>query len=94
MIEKYTILPDATVKDTIHLLERENADCAFITDKNDILLGIFTQGDMRRFMLTNGDMTSCITKVMNSKPITFASREEAIYESKKGKLISFLSERM
>lgn len=89
MIEKYTISPESTVKDTVHLLEHENADCIFITDKNDILLGIFTQGDMRRFMLKSGNMTSRITEAMNKYPVTFASREAAIQESKKGELIVY-----
>lgn len=89
MIEKYTIPPDRTVKDAIHLIECEHVDCIFITDKNDILLGIFTQGDMRRFMLKGGNMSTPVVKAMNSSPVTFTSREDALRESKTGNLIVY-----
>lgn len=89
MIEKYTIPPDRTVKDAIHLIECEHADCVFITDKSDILLGIFTHGDMRRFMLKGGNMSTPIADAMNHSPITFTSREDALRESKVGNLVVY-----
>lgn len=86
MIEKYTIAPETIVKDVIHLFETENLECVCITDKNDILLGIFTQGDMRRFMLKGMSLLTPITSAMNTTPVIFASREDALKESKKGDL--------
>lgn len=65
------------VKDAVKILEEKNVRGVFIVDDNMVLKGIFTQGDLRRFILKNGEMSNPIAYAMNKEPVTFHSREEA-----------------
>ena len=48
----------------------------FVVDTEEKLLGIFTDGDMRRFILKNGDLSIPVREVMNSRPVVFREGEE------------------
>ena len=47
-----------------------------IVDKNKKLLGIFSDGDMRRYVLKNGDLNAPVSFAMNSNPIVFKENEK------------------
>lgn len=66
-----------TVKDAVKVLEEKKIRGVFIVDDNMLLKGIFTQGDLRRFILKNGEMDSCIVYAMNPNPRVFQSISEA-----------------
>lgn len=76
-MEKLCIRIDTTVRDAIMAIDNGKKKVVFIIDENRKLLGIFTDGDMRRFILHNGDMTQSIKEAMNPSPVTFASLDEA-----------------
>lgn len=54
-----------TVKDAVKILEEKNIRGVFVVDDSMFLKGIFTQGDLRRYILKNGEMDSCIVYAMN-----------------------------
>ena len=89
MLEKYKIGPENTVRKAIQTMDNNENSVIFIVDTNGILLGIFTQGDMRKFILENGDLTQNITKAMNPDPIVFHSVEEALEKKKKEKMVVY-----
>ncbi len=74
-----------SIRDAIQLLDANIEKFLCIVNQEQILLGLFTQGDMRKYLLNNDDMSASITKGMNKNPITFFSREEAIAHSKDNK---------
>lgn len=77
-MRKEIIIPmDYTVKQAIDVLDSQNSKAVCITDEEGILRGLFTLGDMRKYIIQNGDLCKPITKAMNPKPITFPSVEEA-----------------
>ena len=78
-MEKLCIRMDTTVRDAIMAIDNGKKKVVFIIDENRRLLGIFTDGDMRRFILHNGDMTQSIEEAMNPSAVTFASLEEATF---------------
>lgn len=86
MLEKYLIFTNKSVREVIEHMDSINAKVVFIVDENRKLLGLFTNGDMRRYILQNGDLTQNITVAMNSTPIVFKSRHEAS-EAKKQKFM-------
>ena len=47
----------------------------------NILEGIFTGGDLMRFVLEGGDLNLVLGKAMNSTPITFLCEEEVVIYS-------------
>lgn len=89
MYDKFVISLEKTVKDAIDIIDRENAECIFIVDSANILQGIFTQGDMRRYILKSGKLKAPITEAMNKKPVTFLTRKEAEKASKIGKMVVY-----
>lgn len=70
-VNKYLISPDTTVKEAIEKIETTGKKTAFVVDSNKKLIGIFTDGDMRRYVLKNGDLSASIVDAMNPNPIVF-----------------------
>lgn len=78
-----------TVRDGIQILDSESAKFVCIIDEDCTLMGLFTQGDMRKYLLNNGDISAPIAAAMNSNPIVFYSREEAIKKAKQTYLVVY-----
>ena len=70
-INKNTILRTALLK-----LNETGLGILFITDKNNKLVGIITDGDVRRFLLENGNLEAEVNKIMNTKYISLPSETE------------------
>ena len=62
MLDKYKIHPNSTVRIAIQNMDDNHCSVTFIVNENEILLGIFTQGDMRKFILQNGNLEANITE--------------------------------
>lgn len=89
MINMLKISPQLSVRDAISVLVDGKKKAVFIVDEKNRLLGLFTNGDMRKFLLQNQDLSVPVSTAMNSNPIVFKSIEEAKKESKKENLIVF-----
>jgi len=55
----------ATVGDAIRTIESGVVQTAFVVDENLVLLGIVTNGDVRRFLLAGGDIESEVDAALN-----------------------------
>ncbi|MFD1093959.1 nucleotidyltransferase family protein [Providencia vermicola] len=77
---KNILLPSsATILDALEVINREGLRIALVADENHGLIGVVADGDIRRGLLSNLALTDCVTKVMNTNPITAeidASKEE------------------
>jgi len=82
MFRKYIITLDYTVKSAIEKMEKENGKAVIIVDDNNRVVGLFTNGDMRRFFLSGGSLSANITEAMNKKPKLYFSKEEIEEERK------------
>ena len=69
-ISALRIGPDATVRDTINLIDANGRQVAFVTEPDGKLLGIVTDGDIRRGTLRGISLDSPLTEIMNSTPRT------------------------
>ncbi|MBU1043673.1 MAG: KpsF/GutQ family sugar-phosphate isomerase [Candidatus Omnitrophica bacterium] len=59
------------VKTVLLQITKSRAGCATIIDKNKKVVGIFTDGDLRRHIETEADILSCqVSRVMTKKPTT------------------------
>ena len=78
----------AKVKEAVLAMTGARAGCVAVVDGNDKLLGIFTDGDLRRHLIETPDITEVsIDSVMTRKPITLTADQLAvdilkIYEEK------------
>lgn len=83
------LLVSSTVRDGIQLMDTEEQKFVCIVDKDNILKGILTQGDIRKYLLENGDIAAPIFKAMNKDPVVFRTRKEAIKEAKARYLVVY-----
>jgi D-glycero-alpha-D-manno-heptose-7-phosphate kinase len=75
------VLDDQPVLQAVKRLESSRVQIAFVLDKGDHLLGVVTNGDVRRFLLEGGDTSQsvrlCMNRTFRSAPDD-ASREELL----------------
>lgn len=76
MWEKALIGPNDTIRQAMAVIDREAIRAAFVVDAERKLLGMVTDGDMRRGLLKGLGLEVPITEVMNANPIT-CTRQEA-----------------
>lgn len=60
----------ASIKETMGVIDRNTLGVAFIVDEKRSLLGIATDGDIRRAIIEGKNIESSIKDVMNENPIT------------------------
>jgi len=62
------VSPETTMAETISVIDKAAMQFALVVDDNNKLLGIVTDGDIRRALLRHQDMSSPIDTVMNKSP--------------------------
>jgi len=88
MLEDCLLRIDNTVKDAITVFDEKKVNSVFIVDDNMVLLGIFTRGDLRQFILAGGEIHEILENAMNAAPITFKSEKEAkIYSQSQRRVV-------
>lgn len=66
--------PDSTIREALEIIDRESLRGAIIVDPNRKLLGVVSDGDIRRGILAGVSLDDYVSKVMNTKP-TIATKE-------------------
>lgn len=60
--------PDCTVRDALAVIDKEALRGAIVVDENKKLLGLVSDGDIRRGLLSGISLDDSVDKVMNSQP--------------------------
>ena len=61
---------DKTIKETMKIIDHGGIGTVFIIDKDDRLIGVATDGDIRRAILQGANLKTSIKEFMNNSPIT------------------------
>ena len=71
---------NATVQEALLIMTRAKSGCVCVVGKTGKLLGIFTDGDLRRFMANSGDgvLKQPLSTVMTAKPTTLRDTALAV----------------
>lgn len=79
-IRNLCISPAYSVLDAIKVLDETHERIVLIVE-NEILLGVLTDSDVRKWILKNGDMTEEVTAAMTAQPVCVTQEElhEAAY---------------
>lgn len=64
------VKPHQTIRELIAVIDREASRAAFVVDEKMRLLGMVTDGDIRRGLLNNIGLDDPVTKIMNTNPAT------------------------
>lgn len=62
--------PDAPLVDAVRAIEASHRRIAVVADSDRHLLGTLTDGDVRRCLLSGGDLQLPVSKAMNGDPLT------------------------
>ncbi|NRA54667.1 MAG: CBS domain-containing protein [Gammaproteobacteria bacterium] len=62
------IAPSTSMEQTIRVIDKGSLKLALVVDDNNRLLGIVTDGDIRRALISHKKMSCPIEQVMNNKP--------------------------
>ena len=81
--DKYFVLENVTVENAVLQMEKNASKAVLVVNADGVMKGLFTLGDMRRFILHGGTLSDNITKAMNVKPFVFSSIYEAENSSRK-----------
>ena len=74
-----TVLPDTVVREAVLRMTRARCGSVAVVDSQDMVVGIFTDGDFRRHATTDpGLLESRIGDVMTPDPITVGDRAMAV----------------
>lgn len=62
--------PEQPIRDALQLIDSESLRIALVVDEEFRLLGVVTDGDVRRGLLNNLTISSPVSSIMNTKPLT------------------------
>lgn len=68
--KKTMILPSASVKDAMQVMDKSALKIVFVVDEKKHLLGVVTDGDVRRSILRGEAISTLVEKIMNVHPVT------------------------
>ena len=68
-LEKVLIQSDITIKDALKQMDIAAEKILIVAGKNNILQGVITDGDIRRWILKDGALDEIVGKIMNDSPI-------------------------
>jgi len=86
---KIAVYPHTSIKETMRKIDQNGIKLAIVLDKENSLLGVVSDGDIRRGILNGISIEEKVCKVMNTTP-TYATinstKEEIIKKIKKNKI--------
>lgn len=83
--------PEDPIRDALELIDRESLRIALVVDDDLRLLGVVTDGDVRRGLLRNLTLASSVSEVMNPNPLTAklgTARKELVKFMEKEQLLA------
>ena len=76
-VASFLISPDSTVVEAMQKIDSNARGILFIIDKQWKLLGVATDGDIRRWLIKTGNLQEEISHLMNRNPKSVYRREVA-----------------
>lgn len=69
-LKKLLITKDKTIKQAMKEIDHGGLQIAFVVDKNQKLIGVITDGDIRRALLSGVNLEKTIDTIMNKSPLS------------------------
>lgn len=93
-IQQFLGKQNLTISEAMQQINNNSFGILFLTDQNDKLIGCITDGDIRRFLLSGGEMSAMAIDAANKTPRLAKSLEEAriLYHKKNYIVIPILDE--
>lgn len=75
-VSELFIEKNSSIKNSIKKLDKTGKKILLVIDKSKHLIGVVTDGDVRRWILNNGSLKEKVEKIMNKNPITIFTDEK------------------
>ena len=72
----FFISPDNTVVEAMQKIDRNARGILFVVNEQQKLLGVITDGDIRRWLIRTGELKAAVAKVMNINPQSITRKEQ------------------
>ena len=82
-MKKYFISPGSSLKKALDKVSKAESKCLLVVDKEEKLLGTLSDGDIRRAILDNQDISRKISNLYNSSPFFFIEGKYSKSEARK-----------
>ncbi|MGV3344211.1 nucleotidyltransferase family protein [Enterobacteriaceae bacterium LUAb1] len=79
--KKSVLLSHNTLRDALNVINKDGSRIGIIVDCEQKLVGVITDGDIRRALLKNINLDSCVVETMNTTPVVIkknTSRSETL----------------
>lgn len=74
--KKSVIMSKVSIRDTLQAMDMSALQIAFVVDESNHLLGVVTDGDVRRSLLRGEELSTPVERIMNNHPITAQQRAD------------------
>ena len=88
-IDKIKLPLQASIRDALNIIDDGGLHIAVVTDENHQLIGLVSDGDIRRALLRGKNLEDSVIDILNEQPITVRkneSREDILAKAKKYRL--------
>lgn len=68
-INRLTCVASATIVDAMELIDANTKGLLFVKDDENRLVGCITDGDIRRWLISTGDLSAKVSSVMTTTPV-------------------------
>lgn len=82
-IEDYIVEPDVSVIEAMKIIERNGKGIVYLCNKRR-LQGVLTDGDIRRYIIQNGDLRESVSLVSNNEPHYLLPEEDGQAQKRMG----------
>lgn len=67
-IEDYCIKYDSRLTDALQIIDQNRGSVLFVVDEKGRLIGAISDGDIRRWIIRNGELSATVESAMNANP--------------------------
>ena len=85
---KYFISPKSSIRDAIEVIDNGAAQVALVVNSNNKLLGLVTDGDVRRGIIRNLSLDDKISSIMTKSPLVLS------LDAKKAEILQLMREKL
>ncbi len=75
------VYPDTPLKEAVLVMSEKGFGAALVVNKNGDLVGILTDGDLRRFIESGGSIDKCLVEKVMTKNPKFITKDQLILEA-------------
>ncbi|NPA52987.1 MAG: KpsF/GutQ family sugar-phosphate isomerase [Aquificae bacterium] len=75
------VYPDTPLRETVLIMSEKGFGAALVVDKDKNLVGIITDGDLRRFLESGGSIDNCLTEKPMTKNPKYVTKDRLVVEA-------------